>query len=426
MSTQTEQSRQADPSHQTEQSHQGGPRHQSGPRHTTSAWRVVAAREAMVKLTDRAFLIGTVVTVALLVTIFAVQLVLGGRVSTRTVAVTAPAAGAVVAAADERVRQVDATRRLATLVVADRAAGEQALRDGQADALLELADGSWRFTTFREAQESLAAELGQTVRDRAIAANAAAAGTSVAALAAGSMMATRALDPDAAASSGTARALAFLFAMLFYFAALGFGMQIAQSVVEEKQSRIVEILAAAIPVRQLLIGKVVGNTALALGQMILYAAVGLIGAAVTKQALAVPTLLSSVGWFLVFFLAGFVALACAWAVAGSLASRLEDLQTTATPVTMLLVAAFLVGMSVDGSARAVASYVPIVSGITMPGRIAAGEVGLWEPLVALGLTLALGAVTIVLGERIYRRSLLQTRGRVGLRAAWAAGDEVAE
>ena len=121
-------------------------------------------------------------------------------------------------------------------------------------------------------------------------------------------------------------------------------------------------------------------------------------------------------------IAGFVALACMWAVAGALASRSEDLQSTTTPLTMILVMAFVVGLSVQGAAKAVASFVPILSAITMPGRVVTGEASWWEPVVALVLTLAFAAATILVGERIYRRSLLQTRGRVSLRAAWRSTD----
>ena len=64
---------------------------------------------------------------------------------------------------------------------------------------------------------------------------------------------------------------------LFYMVCLMFGMAIAQSVVEEKQSRIVEIIASAIPLRLLLTGKVLGNTVLAFGQMVLFVVAGLIG-----------------------------------------------------------------------------------------------------------------------------------------------------
>ena len=150
-------------------------------------------------------------------------------------------ARAVITATHERVNHLDAQRRLEVLSVTDHQAGEQALRDGRAEALLERVDGSWQILTFRDAQESLTAELGQTVRERTLTANAVAAGTSVEALNRGTTLTSAALDPQAVADSGIARALGFAFAMLFYVAALSFGMQIAQSVVEEKQSRIVEI-----------------------------------------------------------------------------------------------------------------------------------------------------------------------------------------
>ena len=82
---------------------------------------------------------------------------------------------------------------------------------------------------------------------------------------------------DGADDEGVQVIAGFVFVFLFYMAAILFGYAIANSVVEEKQSRIVEILAAAIPLRQLLVGKVVGATALALGQMVIFVAIGLIG-----------------------------------------------------------------------------------------------------------------------------------------------------
>ena len=75
----------------------------------------------------------------------------------------------------------------------------------------------------------------------------------------------------------------FAFAILFMFSAMTFGMQIAQSVVTEKESRIVEILAEAVPIRQLLIGKVVGNSLLALSQVVLIVAGHALGVLVTHD-----------------------------------------------------------------------------------------------------------------------------------------------
>ena len=125
---------------------------------------------------------------------------------------------------------------------------------------------------------------------------------------------------------------------------------------------------------------------------------------------------------LVFVLVGFVALACIWAVCGSLASRAEDLQATTTPMTVLLVAVFFLGLSGTGTWRVVGSYVPIASSISMPRRLLDGTAQWWEPIVAIAVTLAFAAAMIVLGERIYRRSLLQTQGRMSLRAALRTQD----
>lgn len=93
------------------------------------------------------------------------------------------------------------------------------------------------------------------------------------------------------------------------------------------QSRIVEILAAAIPLRQLLVGKVVGATVLAPGQMVIFVAIGLSGLSVTDYATLLPALAGAAAWYLVLLVIGFVALACLFAVAGALATRAEDVQT---------------------------------------------------------------------------------------------------
>ena len=63
--------------------------------------------------------------------------------------------------------------------------------------------------------------------------------------------------------------LAIVFSVLFMMSAIYYGVMIANSVVEEKQSRIVEILLTGVRARQLLIGKIVGNTVLAVGQLII-------------------------------------------------------------------------------------------------------------------------------------------------------------
>jgi ABC-2 type transport system permease protein len=322
-------------------------------------------------------------------------------------------------AISDNAADVDDKVEVTVVELADGVAAKAALREEEVDAWLHPVDGGWELTSESSEQDSLTDVTRVVVRQQVLADNAAGVGSTVAELEAGSSVTTAFLRGDAE-KAGVAEAVGFVFVFLFYFAALIFGMQLASSVIEEKQSRIVEIIAAAIPLRHLLAGKVLGNTALAVIQLMVYLAVGLVGLSFTSYKSYVPALSGPTLWFIGFFLAGFVALACLWAVAGSLASRTEDLQATSTPLTMLMLAMFFGGLSLDGRAQAIASFLPPVSAVVMPKRILAGGVAWWEPLVALGLLAVFAALTVWVGERLYRRALLQTGGRVSLRQAWTA------
>jgi ABC-2 type transport system permease protein len=289
------------------------------------------------------------------------------------------------------------------------------VRDGKADVgLIHAADG-WRLVGKTDVKSGVTVSVTESGRDRTRAQNAAGAGTTVAVLTAGGTVPPQVLEPDA--DEGVKVVVGLIFSFLFYFASIMFGMAIATSVVEEKQSRVVEILVSAVPLRQLLAGKVLGNVALALAQMVLFVGVGLIGMAFTSYAAQVGLVAASAGWFLVFFVAGFAALACLWAVAGSLATRNEDLQSTTPVLTTILMVAMFVGLLGEGTVRVVGSYIPVVSAISMPQRLLAGEAAWWEPIVSLLVTLAFAAWTMVIGERLYRRSILHTGRRLGVREA---------
>ncbi len=122
------------------------------------------------------------------------------------------------------------------------------------------------------------------------------------------------------------------------------------------------------------------------------------------------------GWFLVFFLFGFLILAAMWAVLGSLASRPEDLNNSSAPVLALILAALGAGLFATGQLLVVASYVPVMSSVAMPIRMLNTEVALWEPILSLVIALAAAAALIYLGEKIYRRAVMQP-GALSLRKA---------
>jgi len=380
-------------------------------------WALVARREVATKLVDRTFLVGTLLTMAMIVAFVVVQAVLSDRVQDYDVAATSAAAPMADAVA-QQAPGLDDGVRVSVVPVSDDAAADAALRDEDADAWLTQRDGGWVLLGRDDVPRDLEAVTATVVRDATLAENAAAAGTSVDAITRGSELTTDVLVGDAE-QQDFAQGMAFALAFLFYLSSVIFGMTLAGSVVEEKQSRIVEIIATKIPVRQLLAGKVLGNTALAVGQMALYAALGLVGLTFTSFGSFLPSVSGALAWFLVFFLVGFLLIACLWAVAGALASRTEDLQSTSTPITMLLLAIFFGSAFLEGTAQTVMSYVPPASALLMPQRVLEGTTQWWEPVVALAILLVAAAGVILAAERLYRRSLLQTTGRLSVRRAWS-------
>jgi len=390
---------------------------------TKSPWALVALREVQVKLTDRNFLLGTGATILLIAAVFALQgFLLGGGPPSFKVAVTDTAATTVLTQAEQDLQASDPEASVDVVEVADTAAAEALLTDEEVHGALLPAGDGWELVTNGETDSQMLSVITDAVRTTALQQNAEAAGTSLDALTVGTTVETRDLSGGDEQSRFVAWIAGFAMAMLFYMAAIMFGMAIANSVVEEKQSRIVEILAAAIPVRALLTGKVVGNTVLAFGQMALLGAVALVGLTFTDYDQYLSMLTEAFLWYIPFFVLGFLALACVWAAAGAMASRTEDLQSTTMPLTMVLVVVFIVGLSLDGAAKVIGSFVPVLSTILMPMRLLDGSAQWWEAVLALGITAAFCLLTIGAGTRLYRRSLLQTSGRVSLKAAWSGGE----
>ena len=379
-------------------------------------WRTVMVREMVVKLTDKAYVIGTLVTLLLVIGSAGISALMANRGDHTDLAAT-PQAQAFAGQLSTAVHAANDKDTLTVHPAADITTAEAMLRDGDADAVLERTGGGWQLVFSNSVDDGLVAGVNTVLRQQVLQQAAQAGGTSVDQLTRDSTVHTRQLEGDS--DRGVlGRLIGLVFAVLFFMSALTFGMQIAQSVIEEKQSRIVEILVAAIPVRQLLAGKVAGNTVLALAQMGLMVGAGLVGASFVPMLKAyLPDLVRASGWYLVLFLASFMALACIWAAAGAMATRNEDLQQTSSPLIYLLMIAYGAGFLATGAWKVVLSYVPIISGILMPTRIIEGTAHWWDGLIALVVNIAFAAVTVLVGERIYRRALLRTQGRLSYREA---------
>ena len=152
-------------------------------------------------------------------------------------------------------------------------------------------------------------------------------------------------------------------------------------------------------------------------QLGLYGGTAFLALNLTGTAELAGSVIPSSGWFLVFFLFGFLILAAMWAVLGSLASRPEDLNGSSAPVMSLILAALFVGMFAKGQILVLASFVPVVSSVAMPIRMLNSTVEPWEPVLALALALVTAVALLRLGEKVYRRAVMQGGGALSLRKA---------
>ncbi|HPT94289.1 MAG TPA: ABC transporter permease [Microbacteriaceae bacterium] len=346
-----------------------------------SVW-LVAEREIGSKLRSKAFIISTAI-------LFAIALagILFAGFASKDVSGTPVAAAGAVATELEGVAGLEITP------VADRAAAEALVASGDVDAAV-VADASSPVGYVVIADSSAPTSLLLTLAQ---------------------VPPVELLNP-AETDAGLRYLVAIGFGVVFLMAASLFGSTIAQSVVEEKQTRVVEILISAIPARSLLAGKVIGNTVLAMGQILGLAAIAIIGLTVTGQTALLQGLGTPIVWFAVFFLFGFILLASLFAAAAAMVSRQEDIGSTTMPLTMLVMAPYMLVILFNDNAlvMSIMSYVPFSAPVGMPMRLFLGEAQWWEPLLSLVILLVTCVAAIWVGAKIYENSLLRMGARVKL------------
>jgi ABC-2 type transport system permease protein len=376
--------------------------------------RLVAAREVAARVRDKNFIISSVVIVLVLVGVLGLQVAFSsGSEETRVGLVGAPALRA---ALEQQGDVLDVDVRVVELD--DAAAGRAAVEAGDVDGVLVLDDGQEpQLLVEQSAGGSLQAVVQGAVAQLALAEQLRAAGITGLDV---PEVGVTALDPDADAD-GQRVVVAIIGVGVLYSLLILFGQFVAQGVVEEKASRVVELLLATMRPWQLLAGKILGLGLLGLAQIVLIAAIG-VGGAIAFDLVDIPgelvgTAVSVVVWFVL----GYAFYAAIFAVAASLVSRQEDLSTVVMPTTLVLIGAFVVGIQASadpgGALARITSYVPGLSPLVMPVRQAAGDVAAWEIALAVVLMLVAIALIVRLGGRIYAGALLRTGGKLKIREA---------
>jgi ABC-2 type transport system permease protein len=210
----------------------------------------------------------------------------------------------------------------------------------------------------------------------------------------------------------------FLFVSIF-----SFGYWVLSGVVEEKQSRVVEVVLSTVRPRDLLMGKVFGIGILGLIQLLILLVTGLVAASFLGDLELPVTTIPTVAMLLLWFVLGYVLYSTLFGVLGALASRMEEASNVTTPVSFLAMGAYFLSIFVvlndpDGLVARVASLVPPAAPMVVPMRAAFGAIEPWELILAVVITVAFIYGLFVLGGRIYTGAVLQTGGRMKLRDAW--------
>ena len=137
----------------------------------------------------------------------------------------------------------------------------------------------------------------------------------------------------------------------------------------------------------------------------------------------VPAIRGAVlAWVVIWFVLGYILYATIYGALGSLGSRVEDAQSVAGPISVVLVVAYfasfaMIGQPTSALARAISDF-PLTAPMAMPGRIAMGATTWWEPLIAAALTLAATVVLVRIAGRLYTSAILHGGPRLSLRGAW--------
>jgi ABC-2 type transport system permease protein len=372
----------------------------------TRAVALVAEREIRERFRGRAFRASTVVLLLAVLGIVLFVAVQGDDGPDRaTLVVSGPAATEVGRAMTDR--QDAFGLRLETRREPSAAAARQAVADGEADAAL-TAGGT--IALAHDAPDNLLPLLRAGWREASARTVLRARGLSAdearAALAPPPLQVVR-IGED----TGEGEALAFIGTLLLYIGILSFGYYVASGVVEEKGTRVVEIVLSAVRPAQLLAGKVIGIGLLGLAQLVAIAGIGILVAlalgSVDLPAATARTVFVSA----VYFVLGYTFYACGFAAAGAIVSRQEDIQSTTAPLAIALVISYLAALSVlgnpDSTLARVTTFLPPVAPLVVPARAAQDALPLGELVLSLA-AMALGiALLLVLGARIYERTILR-------------------
>lgn len=393
--------------------------------------KLVAMRELRERGRSKSFIISCVVTLLLVAAALVVPQLLGGEAAQHQIGVVGEGNDPIVQAAqDLAIAEADEgeePEQYETSPFANLDEAEEALATGEVD--LVLVDGD---TVVQERTgfsgnglvDTLQRAAGSVRLQRLVEENGQAAADVIEILSSSPLevMSLDGEDPE-----GDIRPLiAYAGLLLMYIAILSYGSWTLTGVTEEKNNRVVEVLLATLRPWQLLGGKILGIGLLGIGQFVLTIGFAFILVNLT-EALDIPQLpIDGLLFLVLWFILGFSVYSVSYAAAGSLASRPEDAQSAAFPMTMLAVAGFFVSINAlddpTSMLARVTSFIPFTAPFVVPIRQSLDGIGVVEHIATVIVALLSIIVLVRLSARIYAGGLLRFGRRVKLKEAWRSAE----
>lgn len=387
---------------------------------------IIARRDLVTRARSKTFRISSALLLLGMVLGIAIPSMLSRNAAhhSYTVAVvTTPQNADLNAAIASRARTAGVT--VTTRTVADRATAVGLVESASVSAAL-VVDGEGELIWKSKTDDRLNTVLRDALTQTAIGQRAAQFGLSTTQL--GDLLAPAApagttLRPE---PDRTAQTIIATVGMVLLFVALNFyGSLLLTGVVEEKSSRVVEVLLARVDAATLLAGKVLGIGLLGIGQFAVLAAAAAATLRIAHPAGLPAASTSQIAGVLLWFVLGYCFYSVLYASFGALASRTEDAQAVSAPLTVGLLLVYFGAFTALGSPRAwwvtAASFLPPTAPIIMPIRSALTDVPAWQMVTAVLVMVAAIPAVITFAGRLYRGGLLHTTGRVRFRRAWHGG-----
>lgn len=206
-----------------------------------------------------------------------------------------------------------------------------------------------------------------------------------------------------------------LFSMILYMTVLLYGVQVQRSIIEEKNSRIVEILLSSARPFQLMVGKIVGIGAVGVTQYAIWGIVASLGAAYIKStnpafaaAAAIPP--NVFFYFVVYFLLGYFLYAALYAATGAMSTTDQDAQQMQWPISTLIAIPILLMTMImrnpDGTLSTVLSLIPFFSPMLMMMRISLNMPPIWQIAASMAILVCSVIGLAAISARIFRVGIL--------------------